>query len=337
MKTPIELSGVLTAAYEQLCNEVANVYETNETLLEWERKVVSEKNRILTTYDPKELGANEASRNAKIEEFIAEFREGHRDAEEQNRRAKHFLELARIEVEGSRAQLRCLELAGTMQIVAGAVAAPSEQPTGRKARKSKTEPPAEVTPAATPAPVEAKHPIVLLAELAQAIVDAPAAVPTTPRPPLPPDVKNLLDLSCENQKKVIPGWITERIDAAIKGVPVPPFTTEPDRCLHRLLMDEMLKRDHAYRDPMAEEIQRHQPAPELKNPLADFTEGEIIQFLNNLPVIARTPEQEYEYQSLSAEMIRRNPAWKDPFAQEVTVPAAVEPEPALVEEDDCDI
>lgn len=61
--------------------------------------------------NPKELGGNEAARNARIDELTTQHREELARAEADERNARHALDLARLDLSATQAQVQILELA----------------------------------------------------------------------------------------------------------------------------------------------------------------------------------------------------------------------------------
>lgn len=112
-----ELSEILTIAYDNLMQATGGLYEVNERLNEAQSDLALERARIIleNSDDPKALGANEVARNARLDDLTAEKLQRVKDCEHQARLSRHRVEMARLRVEGLRAQLRCLEVAsGTL-------------------------------------------------------------------------------------------------------------------------------------------------------------------------------------------------------------------------------
>lgn len=72
---------------------------------------------ILVQYgdNPKDLGANEAARAAKLNELTADLAEFESDARQRSTRCRHSLEVLRVRLEYARAMLRLLEIAHAAQ------------------------------------------------------------------------------------------------------------------------------------------------------------------------------------------------------------------------------
>lgn len=287
MKTVVEISVALQGVYDELANAVVNVFETGETLLEWEKKIAQEKARILTTHDPKELGSNEATRNAKIEEMIAEFREGHRDAEQQSRLAKHCLEQARIDVEGTRAQLRCLELAGTTPISSTAT---TEAPTDTLKRSSRRK-------KADPAPDTAND-------------TAPEAKPE--------QTATEATTNTEDRPHVM--MTDHDLDAALEVLPKPPLRMTPEQfAQYHALVAECKHRKPNWVDTIGEDILKANSDPAPLGDLSAMTDNElgIAICATPLPPRQMTPADVERYWSLVNERKRRMPEYEDIYEERV--------------------
>lgn len=117
-------------AIETLGVRLADNYTTLRAAMQGAFEAVEEANsarldlkeaqaRILRDYadNPKELGGNEAARQARIDELTGDHRYNLAHAEDAERQARHQLDLARLDLEASRAQLRIAELlAGSLAV-----------------------------------------------------------------------------------------------------------------------------------------------------------------------------------------------------------------------------
>ena len=109
--TIAEISASLEAAYYHLRQMTEFVFEWNGKVQEASRELASAKQAIIlaNAEDPKKLGANEAARNAAIDDLTRDQRGHLLGCEAALAQHRHNLELARLEVEHWRAQLRCIE------------------------------------------------------------------------------------------------------------------------------------------------------------------------------------------------------------------------------------
>lgn len=106
------LAADLASAYTALHLATAEAFTAAETQYLAAANLATNRTAILLNHadDPKALGANEAARSAKIDELSTDERAELFQADQALRRARHGAELARMKVEGLRAQLRCLEV-----------------------------------------------------------------------------------------------------------------------------------------------------------------------------------------------------------------------------------
>lgn len=109
--TIAEISASLEASYAHLRQCMEFVSEWTGTVNESHRELAVAKQTIIlaNAADPKALGANEAARNATLEDLTRDQREILLTNEKILASHRHQLELARLEVEHWRAQLRCVE------------------------------------------------------------------------------------------------------------------------------------------------------------------------------------------------------------------------------------
>ena len=108
-----QISASLEAAYYHLRQMTEFVFEWNGKVQEAQRELAASKHAIILAHaeDPKKLGANEAARNAAIDDLTRDQRENVLRCEAVLSGHRHNVELARLEVEHWRAQLRCAEVA----------------------------------------------------------------------------------------------------------------------------------------------------------------------------------------------------------------------------------
>lgn len=109
--TITEISTALETAYKTLMQMTEFVSEWSGKVNEAQRELATAKQAIILAHaeDPKKLGANEAARNAAIDDLTRDQRGHLLGCEAALATHRHNLDLARMEVEHWRAQLRCAE------------------------------------------------------------------------------------------------------------------------------------------------------------------------------------------------------------------------------------
>lgn len=107
-----QVSEALANAYARLMAYTLAHFKAIDAQTIADRALDEAKQRVLLAHadDPKALGSNEAARKAKIDELTAAELAAVRAAEDGIRKARADQEMARIEVDHYRAQLRCLEV-----------------------------------------------------------------------------------------------------------------------------------------------------------------------------------------------------------------------------------
>lgn len=107
-----QVSDALASAYARLMAYTLAHFKALDAQAEADRALEEAKQRVILAHadDPKALGSNEAARKARIDELTATELAAVRTAEYTLRKARADQEMARIEVEHYRAQLRCLEV-----------------------------------------------------------------------------------------------------------------------------------------------------------------------------------------------------------------------------------
>ncbi|WP_395146121.1 hypothetical protein [Armatimonas sp.] len=111
--TPDVLSPMLELAYGKLIEATVEV-QGLETAAAWcKAELAKGRNGLLVKYadDPKALGANEAAREARLSEYLSLKIADCMESEGALALAKQSRDLAQLEVEHLRSQLRCLECA----------------------------------------------------------------------------------------------------------------------------------------------------------------------------------------------------------------------------------
>ncbi len=100
----------LTTAYNRLCAMVTEQGNLEADIWQARVELQDAKAKILRDVDPKELGANEAQRNAQIELLVVIPRQRLGELEQGQMELRPRIEVARLRVEHLRAQLRLLEV-----------------------------------------------------------------------------------------------------------------------------------------------------------------------------------------------------------------------------------
>lgn len=108
-----ELRERVTEAYAELAFAVRDAFAAETLLIDAQTDNSRARAAIILAHaaDPKQLGSNEAAREAKLADLTSESGSLVRLRETESRDYRHRLELARLRVESVRAQLRLAELA----------------------------------------------------------------------------------------------------------------------------------------------------------------------------------------------------------------------------------
>lgn len=101
--------------YLEICTDKASTHAM--AVSEGRRLVAEKRQSILLEYaeDPKALGGNEAARTAAIDNMLGDAKAELTRLETEEQSLRATLEIARIRVEGLRAQLRCLEVMAAIE------------------------------------------------------------------------------------------------------------------------------------------------------------------------------------------------------------------------------
>ncbi|MCW3050854.1 MAG: hypothetical protein JWN14_24 [Chthonomonadales bacterium] len=110
-----KLSADLKDAYAHLSGMTEEQLQAELNLMSAEAWLEESRNKILLKFEPKELGANEAQREANLNAHCAEQVEKFQQAERERIMVRSHMEKAKLQIEGLRAQLRILELAAGIQ------------------------------------------------------------------------------------------------------------------------------------------------------------------------------------------------------------------------------
>jgi hypothetical protein len=112
MQSIEKLGHDLAAAYTTLKAATQNLQEAAEETIACKRGLTIAEQRIINEHadDPKRLGGNKEAREAAIAEMTADHRLEVERAEDDERKAKNALDLAKLDLEAARVQLRVLEL-----------------------------------------------------------------------------------------------------------------------------------------------------------------------------------------------------------------------------------
>ncbi len=110
MKTVNHMTSELDAAYCELQKLVREAGEVDAALLDAQNELTDARSREILNREPKELGANEAQREAKLQEVTCRERHAVRNLECKKAVLRFKLEEARLRAEHARADLRLLEV-----------------------------------------------------------------------------------------------------------------------------------------------------------------------------------------------------------------------------------
>ncbi len=97
-------------AYQFLLETTDELYHAEEQLIEAQDRYIDARAKIILSIPPKELGANEEQRDAKINDMLAAEVKARRSAEAYQRCARHAHERARIGEQQIHSLLRFLSL-----------------------------------------------------------------------------------------------------------------------------------------------------------------------------------------------------------------------------------
>ena len=108
-----EIGTVLAEAYKELRDSTVAAYNQACTLAGAKRAFKTRESEILIKFaaDPKVLGPNAETRDAAIKSMMEQEVNNLSMAEQAMAEVSHYVDMARINVESARAQLRVLELA----------------------------------------------------------------------------------------------------------------------------------------------------------------------------------------------------------------------------------
>ena len=111
--TNVTLAQRLEEAYAAVESASIRSFRTSENVLRDKLALIEAKQAILVANadDAKKLGSNEAARAATLDTMTVGERDALAGSEEEERAARHTLEIARLHLEAARAQLRLQEIA----------------------------------------------------------------------------------------------------------------------------------------------------------------------------------------------------------------------------------
>jgi hypothetical protein len=104
------LTEQIRSSYSLLRQAMEKAHLKSELVFARKAIFARQKAATLAKTDPKELGANEAAREAKLTEIHIDAYVALQEAEEQDRDARHSLQIASLVVEEARAHLRIAEV-----------------------------------------------------------------------------------------------------------------------------------------------------------------------------------------------------------------------------------
>lgn len=115
MKTIEQLSAELASAYATLTTLVGQAGQIDLQLFEATNDLTDARAKILRESDPKAMGSNEAQREAYLRAATVIQRQTVGDLEQARLELRPLVEVARLNVEHLRAQLRLIECASGIQ------------------------------------------------------------------------------------------------------------------------------------------------------------------------------------------------------------------------------